>query len=219
VPGLQADVGWKMKSLKQVARTVSRRIARGRGPMSRALYKMATEYMKSYNNLDYDIETNGEIHILDCLTRVDIRTVFDVGANEGVYTRACISRFKNAEIHAFEIAPPTYEKLARNSALARGKLNNFGPSNSEGVIDPNYSQDDDGKSSLIGGGDIINEGSFRTMTANATTGDRYCQYNAIPSIDLLKIDVEGAEHLVLEGFTGSFERDRQILSRYTNQGR
>ena len=87
---------------------------------------MATNYIKSYNNLDYEIETNGEIHILDCLTRVDIRTVFDVGANEGVYTRACISRFKNAEIHAFEIAPATYEKLARNLALARGKLNNFG---------------------------------------------------------------------------------------------
>jgi len=167
---------------------------------------MATEYIKSYNNLDYDIETNGEIHILDCLTRVDIRTVFDVGANEGAYTRACISRFKNAEIHAFEIAPPTYEKLARNLALARGKLNNFGLSNSEGVIDFNYSQDDDGKSSLLGGGDIINKSLFSTMTANVTTGDRYCQDNAIQSIDLLKIDVEGAEHLVLEGFTDSFKR-------------
>src|SRR5262249_51820401 len=126
-----------MKSLKQVVKTVGRRIARGRGPMSRAIYKMATEYLKSYNNLDYNIETNGEIHILDCLTRVDIRTVFDVGANVGVYTRACISRFKNAEIHAFEIAPPTYEILARSLTLARGKLNNFGLSNSEGVIDFN----------------------------------------------------------------------------------
>src|SRR5262249_19226425 len=65
---------------------------------------------------------------------------------------------------------------------------------------------DDGKSSLIRGGDIINRASFRTVTANVTTGDKYCQDNAITSIDLLKVDVEGAEHLVLEGFTGSFER-------------
>jgi hypothetical protein len=53
--------------------------------MSRALYKMAANYIKSYNNLGYDIETNGEIHILDCLTRVDIRTVFDVGPTRGLY--------------------------------------------------------------------------------------------------------------------------------------
>lgn len=33
-----------------------------------------------------------------------------------------------------------------------------------------------------------------------TTGDQYCSENNIDRIDLLKIDVEGAEHLVLEGF-------------------
>jgi FkbM family methyltransferase len=167
---------------------------------------MATEYIRAYNNWDYDIETNGESFVLDCLARMDVRTVFDVGANDGSYTRACISRFTNADIHAFEIALPTYAKLAHNLAFSGATLNNFGLSNSEGTVDLHYSQDDDSKSSLISGSDIINGTSFKTVTANVTTGDKYCQDNAIRSIDLLKVDVEGAEHLVLEGFIGSFER-------------
>ena len=32
------------------------------------------------------------------------------------------------------------------------------------------------------------------------TGDAYCTRHRIERIDLLKIDVEGAEHLVLRGF-------------------
>jgi FkbM family methyltransferase len=110
---------------------------------------MATEYVKAYNNLDYDIETNGERHVLDCLARTNVRTVFDVGANAGAYTRACLSRFRSAEIHAFEIAQPTFDKLARNLVSSRVTLNNFGLSNSESAIELNYSHDDDGKSSLI----------------------------------------------------------------------
>src|SRR5215468_6670044 len=99
-----------MHFLRQIAKTAGRRIARSGGPASRILHTMATEYIKAYHNLDYDIETNGESYVLDCLAGTDVRTVFDVGANEGAYTRACLSRFKNAEIHAFEIAPLTYEK-------------------------------------------------------------------------------------------------------------
>jgi FkbM family methyltransferase len=195
-----------MSYLRQVAKTMGHRIARSNGPASRVLYKIATEYVKSYNNLDYDIDTNGERHVLDCLKKTNVRTVFDVGANAGAYTRACISRFKSAEIHAFEIAPPTCEKLTHSLASSRAKVNNFGLSNSEGAVDLHYSQNDDGKSSLIDGGDIINGACFRTMTAHVTTGDRYCRRNGIASIDLLKIDVEGAEHLVLEGFTDGFKR-------------
>ena len=39
------------------------------------------------------------------------------------------------------------------------------------------------------------------------TGDEYCQQHGIQHIDFLKIDVEGADHLVLEGF------DRMLDSR------
>jgi FkbM family methyltransferase len=195
-----------MSFLRQIAKSAGRRIARSGGPTSRFLYKMANEYVKAYNNLDYDIGTNGERYIIDCLAKTDVRTVFDVGANVGSYTRACLSRFKDARIHAFEIATPTFDKLIRNFVSSRVIFNNFGLSNSEGTIELHYSHDDDGKSSLISDGEKINGASFRTVTANVTTGDRYCQVNSIRSIDLLKIDVEGAEHLVLEGFTDNLER-------------
>jgi hypothetical protein len=53
------------------------------------------------------MDNNGEYYVLDKLSNTTIDTVFDVGANNGDYTNACLSRFKNAKIHAFEIAPPT----------------------------------------------------------------------------------------------------------------
>ena len=43
--------------------------------------------------------------------------------------------------------------------------------------------------------------SFQLKTSNLETGDGYCLSKNIEAIDYLKIDVEGAEHLVLEGFS------------------
>ncbi len=43
-------------------------------------------------------------------------------------------------------------------------------------------------------------------TAETTTGDAYLRQHHIPHVDLLKIDVEGAEMSVLRGFENSFSR-------------
>lgn len=50
--------------------------------------------------------------------------------------------------------------------------------------------------------------SFEKRTARVTTLDKYCADNNIERIDLLKIDVEGAEHLVLKGSTRMLSEKR-----------
>lgn len=196
-----------MSILSQTAWTTSRVIAQNGGALSRAIYKIANIYVKSYNNLNYDMTTNGEHHLLDRLARIGVKTVFDVGANKGDYTLACLSRFEDVTIHAFEIAPPTYQKLVRNVSSDRVKFNQFGLSDTDGSFTLNYSVDDDGLSSIVEG-IRIHDGNWRSLPVDVVRGDRYCRENGVGSIDLLKVDVEGAEHLVLDGFSETFEGAR-----------
>jgi FkbM family methyltransferase len=199
-----------MSIIKRQAWRTSRVIAHNGGPISRILYSMASLYTRTYNNLNYDMSTNGEHYVLDCLSRQGIKTVFDVGANKGEYTTACLSRFPDAKIHAFEIVPATFQKLLTNTVSPRVQLNNFGLSNSQGTFEINYNPDDDGSSSLIEGSNI-HAGSWEKVRVNVVTGDHYCFEKDITSIDLLKVDVEGAENLVFEGFSKTFEQ-RHISS-------
>jgi FkbM family methyltransferase len=149
--------------------------------------------------MNYDMATNGELHLLDSLVGHDIKTVFDVGANKGEYTKHCLQRFPNAEVHAFEIVPATFQKL--KSELAgnnRAMIQPFGLSNRSGVTEINFNPRDDGISSLVAG-EGIHKGSWQTLAVEVKTGDEYVSSHDIKNIDLLKIDVEGGESYVLEG--------------------
>ncbi len=193
-----------MSTLRHVAWNINRLIAQNGGPISRVLFRAANLYVKTYKNLNYDMNTNGEYYVLDCLAKHEIRTVLDVGANKGDYTSACLSRFPYAQVHSFEIVPATYQKLLKNVGNKKDVcLNNFGLSNSRGSIEINYNPDDDGSSSLIEGSNI-HDGLWEKVHVNVIKGDDYLTDREISSVDLLKVDVEGAEHLVFDGFSKSF---------------
>jgi FkbM family methyltransferase len=191
------SLAWKM----------SRVVARSGGPFSRLLYSAATIYVRSYKNLDYDMTSNGEFRLLNRLGKLDTKTIFDVGANKGDYTQACLSSFPNAFVHAFEIAPATFKKLQANlSSSGRVRLNEFGLSDRSGTFDINYNPEHDGSSSLLSGVTAIHDSVWQKVPVRVTTGDDYVRDNLIPLIDLLKIDVEGAENLVLEGFRNTLAK-------------
>lgn len=193
-----------MSVLRQAAWEASRLISQKAGPVSRSIYQIANLYRKAYNNLNYDMSTNGEFSLLRKLAKFDFETIMDVGANKGDYTLACLNNFVDARIHSFEIAPATFLKLTSNISSDRAKLNNFGLSNKDGSFILNFNRDDDGSSSLVEGSNI-HGGNWERIEAPVIRGDDYCQSEGIKSIDLLKIDVEGAEHMVLDGFSRNFE--------------
>ncbi|EUB99536.1 methyltransferase FkbM family [Rhizobium sp. CF080] len=195
----------RIATLKKAALNTSRILAHRGGRMSQLLYKAADVYRKTYNNLNYDMKTNGEFYVLDRIASTAPITVFDVGANKGDYTMACLSRFSSATVHSFEIAPQTFRKLAHNVSSPRVVLNEFGLSNAAGSTVLRYNPDDDGSSSMVEG-DKIHDGRWEEITVRVTTGDCYCEQNAVDQIDLVKVDVEGAEHLVFEGFSGTFKK-------------
>jgi FkbM family methyltransferase len=144
------------------------------------------------------------------LADTGIKTVFDVGANEGQSAREFLRHFPQARIISFEPTPATFQQLNRfaethprvtpvNKALgekpgrAEFNENAFNQTNSMLRANPRGEE-------YLGTG-ITN--LQRKIEVEMTTLDAYCQQAAINRIDLLKIDVQGFEPSVLKGASAS----------------
>ncbi len=124
------------------------------------------------------------------------RTVFDVGANIGEWTRAAASAWPDCRFHCFEPIPETCAVFAKNLP-DRACLNGFGLSDEDGSVPFFYSPESPDITS-----DRDHGAETERRTCAVKRGDDYCREKGIARIDFLKIDVEGAEHRVLKGFAG-----------------
>ncbi len=132
--------------------------------------------------------------------------VFDCGANIGSFTSLALS--KGSEVHAFEPIPDTYSLLEyhlRNHYGPRLHLNKLGLSNKKGVID--YY--------LFGPASGANGYMFQSndrIKCNTTTIDLYVKENAVPRVDFIKADIEGAEKDMLLGAAETIKRFNPKIS-------
>ena len=150
------------------------------------------------DNFNYDHDSNGERWILKTLADAKLLTnAFDVGANQGDWTALVLEVNPSAVVHSFEICPPTFQKLSTRFAEdKRVILNESGLSDSEGEIEMKYSTDDT-LSSMF---EVVCSQRVQAIRAKVTRGKDYCLRRNLEAISFLKVDVEGAEHLVLSGF-------------------
>ncbi|MEK6279296.1 MAG: FkbM family methyltransferase [Acidobacteriota bacterium] len=134
-------------------------------------------------------------------------TILDVGAGIGELT-LMFSRFVGAtgQVHAFEPSSESFKRLTATcsaASLRNTQLHQRALTNEEGTIILHCYGDDylnwtsQAERPLHRYG--INVNSESTEKAPATTLDIFCKTNSVSSIDLLKIDVEGAEFQVLLG--------------------
>ena len=125
------------------------------------------------------------------------RLILDVGANIGLAALYFRARYPDAEIVAVEPDPDTFAKLERNvGADPRARVVNVAASDEAGEIvlyrPPGYSIASSLKRSEPGNG---------YARVRAEPLDRLCEELGVSHIDLLKLDVEGAELEVLRGFS------------------
>lgn len=170
----------------------------------RTLARLCEKYLDAYANWSYDPTRNGERRVLERWAPLAPKTIFDVGANVGDWTAMARELLPGATIHCFEVAPPTAEKLSRRF-LGDGHIHVIckGLSNHEGDVSVVYYPRASGLTSLY---DFPHRQASERIQASTIVGDTYVAERGITQIDFLKIDVEGAEWEVLEGFSTSFDK-------------
>lgn len=190
----------------QLTRTIVRMAAQDLGVVSDALYRLASQFSNYYRNYNFDMRTNGERWLVHRLCTLPLRTVFDVGANVGDWSKLWLEK-RGISLHAFEpivtTAAQFHVKLSGDSHLI---LNAVGLSDTTGDVSFSYQDGECLTPSMTLSNETQKEiygAEYSTLTARVIRGDAYCHKRAIEHIDVMKIDVEGAEHTVLQGF-GSY---------------
>ena len=172
-----------------------------RNKFSQVLAKFAKLFSDHHHNCLGDIYTSGEVDILRVLSeaKVPVKTIFDVGANIGNWSREAHKYFPEAQIHAFELIPAVYASLEKNTAQYRNKIKiyNFGISNENSSLEVKAFEDT-GLTSIGNVEQIHHNVKFETVAVEIKHGGEFCKTAGIGHINFLKIDVEGAEFRVVD---------------------
>jgi FkbM family methyltransferase len=179
-----------------------------------------------------------EVYLKHGIILNDNDTVFDVGANIGMFSLFVQQNCSNAHIYSFEPVPPVFKKLSANMALygLDVKLFNHGISNEARAAKitfyPGWSgmsgiyadvADDEAMTrafvknqgpELAQYTDELLEGRFRTETFDCQlkTLSDVIREQHVERIDLLKVDVEKSELDVLEGIEADdWKKIKQIV--------
>jgi FkbM family methyltransferase len=194
---------------------LGRSLCRFRGsPVVDALARYTDAFRRRLENVNFDIETNGEMRVLKLLRLIGPHCAFDVGAHEGDWTRRMLDVHPQCTVHAFEPVPQTFRKLeqATQSLSGRIVLNGYGLSDKNERMDIYYSDEDTSTATgyPIRGMTFHDQYySSHTQCTFRKAADYIREYD-IEQIDFLKIDVEGMELQVIKGFEDELRRVRVI---------
>ncbi|MBI4374669.1 MAG: FkbM family methyltransferase [Deltaproteobacteria bacterium] len=133
------------------------------------------------------------------------RTVFDIGSHNGYYSVLSALKEKGARIFAFEPLPEfaqIIETIALRNKFTTIKVQNEALSDKAGLSNFHRAESPNASSFYLS----PQSPPTQSFPIETTTLDSFCTSNNIHDIDLIKIDVEGAEIEVLEG-------GRNVLSR------
>lgn len=186
----------KMKFPRKFARRLFALI-----PSHRVLHTVCSRYVDRFNgDNETDPEVNGEYLFLRSeLPKLNRGIVFDAGANVGNWAKFALCINPRINLHCFEPSRATYARLAQRQWPEDVRLNNVGLGDAEGVLDLNVVELESGMNSVYLRRGVEGAESRSIEKINVTTIDAYCRRNAVPRIDLLKVDVEGHEMAVFKG--------------------
>ena len=185
----------------------SARYERQRGPFIHRGERGLLFELHPGDEIERDIAVHGIyerrlLHYLETLVPVG-GTVIDIGANIG--NHALYLSGKAGIVHCFEPNPLAYRRLERNIALnnaANVIVHRVGMGNRDASL-PFNSHDSLGRSSFVGG---------MGASLPIRKADDAIAELRLPSIDLLKIDVEGMEPSVFAGLSSTLAKYRPAVA-------
>jgi FkbM family methyltransferase len=137
-----------------------------------------------------------------------VRTIFDIGANIGNFTRFVSSVFPDAEVFSFEPVSANYSSLKKNS-VENKKVHSYHftlGSHPEQKKKLFLKEDSTWHSLANNDSWVLDENNFEYVTVE--TVDRFMNENSVRSIDILKTDTEGYDLEVLKGAEKALSENR-----------
>lgn len=181
------------------------------------LNKFLTVYdFSMLENIDLNIHKEMLNKFLANSNKKENLLFFDVGANAGSFIKFVNDKNINSKIHAFEPHPELNRYLKQK--YKNVKINDCCLLDYDGFCNINIPSLSVALSSVVKRNvfdDLKSSQEVYILEKKCITLDSYCLKNNIDYIDYIKIDVEGAEFMVLKGaekllsegrvFCGSFE--------------
>jgi FkbM family methyltransferase len=134
---------------------------------------------------------------LSRIDKLDMRILFDVGANTGQTLRRFRAAWPNAEVHSFEPVKLTFDVLAQQfRSDAKVHLHHCALAMSTDQV--HVTAHGTSTANKVVSDKTADPSS--TEAIQAYSGDEFCEARGIVRISLLKIDTEGHDLQVLRGF-------------------
>lgn len=181
------------------------------------VYKMSLRGLGVFNSEGNHI--TGESYFLKYLSEhMNIRIIFDIGANDGGYATEVRTYFPKAKIFAFEPHPLTFQALKETSNRNNLTSYNYAVGGTNGKLllwdfaddaELKYTQPSSTLASVHR--DVIEDfhkQKAQSFTVKQITIDSFIKKNDIKEIDFLKIDTEGSEYDVLLGASEAIKKNK-----------
>lgn len=148
--------------------------------------------------------------------------IFDIGAHHGQSIKYLEGIFKSPVIYSFEPDPESFKILSKNSSK-NNKIFNFAFSNVTGQS--SFFQNDISHTNGLYEVNVDSNDSIRAqdnsiifskevnskINVDTYTLDKFFEDYNIDSVDLMKVDTQGAEEMVLEGGVASLDKINALI--------
>lgn len=174
---------------------------------------MGRGFYRYYENRNHDIQSNGELWLMERLRVFRPGLVIDGGANVGGFAKSIKECFPEAQLHCFEPVEETFATLQKNmeqfdhvtchkkglySSKKRLTINLYSSSEHSSIYEiEGMHYEATGKASI----DLIK-------------GDDFVKKQKIEFVDFLKLDLEGAELDALGGFENLIRQKKVRLVQF-----
>jgi FkbM family methyltransferase len=137
----------------------------------------------------------------------NVKTMVDIGANVGFFSKLCRDLFPGSKIFSFEPIPRTFQCLENNfKGDINTKVFNLAISDFDGESKMSFNDQDSAISQITDRGNI---------SVHVRKLDDIVRENNIDSIDILKIDTETFEAHVLRGGFDSLSKTKYLFIEIT----
>jgi FkbM family methyltransferase len=175
------------------------------------IFKLIADFGKAinkiYENSNHDIDCNGELTVLEKISKFSPSIIIDGGANIGKYSLLANQLSPHCKIYSLEPVESTYQKLINSTK----NIKNIIPIQ-KGLFSENCTKEinifSSHTHSSLSDIERITDKPIAVQKIDLVAGDNLLLENKIDTIDFLKIDIEGAEYDALLGFKKSIKEGK-----------